>query len=56
VGQDAILRGGFEAPLSLFRRGSIAREEVLQGMYRTVKGVKPTAQVGWHVDHEGSPG
>jgi hypothetical protein len=32
----------------------LAREEVLQGMYGTAKGIKPTAQVGWHVDHQPS--
>jgi hypothetical protein len=32
----------------------LSREEVLQGMYRTVKGVNPNAQVGWHVDHQPS--
>ena len=32
----------------------LAREEVLQGMYRTVKAIKPEAQVGWHVDHQPS--
>ena len=32
----------------------LSREEVLQGMYGTVKGIKPTAQVGWHVDHQPS--
>ncbi len=29
----------------------MAREEVMAGMYRTIKGIKPSAQVGWHVDH-----
>ncbi len=28
-----------------------AREEILQGMYTTIKKIKPTAPVGWHVDH-----
>jgi hypothetical protein len=32
----------------------LSREEVLQGMYRTVKAIKPEAQVGWHVDHQPS--
>ncbi len=32
----------------------LSREEVLQGMYGTVKGIKPAAQVGWHVDHQPS--
>lgn len=31
-----------------------SREETLQGMYRTVKAIKPEAQVGWHVDHQPS--
>ncbi len=32
----------------------LAREEILQAMYRRVKGVKPAAEVGWHVDHQPS--
>lgn len=32
----------------------LSREEVMQGMYRTVKGIQPAAQVGWHVDHQPS--
>jgi hypothetical protein len=28
-----------------------AREEIMQGMYDTIKGIKPSAPVGWHVDH-----
>jgi hypothetical protein len=32
----------------------LSREEVMQGMYRTVKSIKPQAQVGWHVDHQPS--
>ncbi len=32
----------------------LSREEVMQGMYRTVKGIKAGAQVGWHVDHQPS--
>jgi hypothetical protein len=32
----------------------LSREEVLQGMYATVKGIRPEAQVGWHVDHQPS--
>jgi hypothetical protein len=32
----------------------LSREEVLQGMYRTAKAVKPAAQVGWHIDHQPS--
>jgi hypothetical protein len=34
-----------------YRQG---REEVLQGMYKTAKAIKPEAQVGWHVDHQPS--
>jgi hypothetical protein len=29
----------------------LAREEVLAGMYGTIKRIKPAAPVGWHVDH-----
>jgi hypothetical protein len=29
----------------------LAREEIMKGMYDTIKGIKPSAQVGWHVDH-----
>lgn len=32
----------------------LSREEVTQAIYRTVKSVKPAAQVGWHVDHQPS--
>jgi hypothetical protein len=32
----------------------LAREEVMQGMYKTIKNIKPSADVGWHVDHEPS--
>ena len=32
----------------------LSREEVLQGMYQTIKHIKPAADVGWHVDHEPS--
>ena len=32
----------------------LSREEVLQGMYGTVKGIRPDAKVGWHVDHQPS--
>jgi hypothetical protein len=32
----------------------LSREEVMQGIYRTVKAIKPEAQVGWHVDHQPS--
>jgi hypothetical protein len=31
-----------------------SREEMEQAIYRTVKGVKPGAQVGWHIDHQPS--
>lgn len=31
-----------------------SREEVLQGMYRAAKAVKPDADIGWHVDHQPS--
>ncbi len=29
----------------------LAREEIMKGMYDTIKRIKPTAPVGWHVDH-----
>jgi hypothetical protein len=29
----------------------LSREQVMQGMYDTIKRIKPAAQVGWHVDH-----
>jgi hypothetical protein len=32
----------------------LSREEMLKAIYDTVKAVKPTAQVGWHVDHQPS--
>jgi len=32
----------------------LSREEVLQAMYGTIKGIKRQAQVGWHVDHQPS--
>jgi hypothetical protein len=32
----------------------LGREEVQAGMYRTIKTIKPTADVGWHVDHQPS--
>lgn len=32
----------------------LAREEVLQGMYGTAKGIRRDAEVGWHVDHQPS--
>jgi hypothetical protein len=32
----------------------LSREEVLQGMYGTAKGIKPSAQIGWHIDHQPS--
>ena len=28
-----------------------SREEVMAGMYQTIKAIKPSAPVGWHVDH-----
>lgn len=28
-----------------------SREEIMKGMYDTIKAIKPSAQVGWHVDH-----
>ena len=28
-----------------------AREEIMKGMYDTIKSIKPAAPVGWHVDH-----
>lgn len=31
-----------------------AREEMQQAIYKTVKAIKPEAQVGWHVDHQPS--
>jgi hypothetical protein len=31
-----------------------SREEVLQAMYGTAKAVKPSAEIGWHVDHQPS--
>jgi hypothetical protein len=32
----------------------MAREEMEQLIYKTVKAVKPSAEVGWHIDHEPS--
>jgi len=29
----------------------LSREEVMKGMYDTIKKIKPSAPVGWHVDH-----
>lgn len=29
----------------------LAREEIMKGMYDTIKRIKPSAAVGWHVDH-----
>jgi hypothetical protein len=29
----------------------LSREEVMKGMYDTIKRIKPAAPVGWHVDH-----
>ncbi len=32
----------------------LGREEVQAGMYHAIKAIKPTAEVGWHVDHQPS--
>ena len=32
----------------------IGREAICEAMYRRVKSIKPTADVGWHVDHQPS--
>jgi hypothetical protein len=32
----------------------LSREEVMKGMFKTIKAIKPEAQVGWHVDHQPS--
>ncbi|MBZ5497443.1 MAG: hypothetical protein LAP85_13665 [Acidobacteriia bacterium] len=32
----------------------LSREDVMKGMYDTIKAIKPSAQVGWHVDHQPS--
>ena len=32
----------------------LSREEVTQEMYKTIKAIKPAADVGWHVDHQPS--
>jgi hypothetical protein len=32
----------------------LAREEICEAMYKRVKSVKPSAEVGWHVDHQPS--
>ena len=32
----------------------LGREPICDAMYRAVKAVKPTAEVGWHVDHQPS--
>ena len=32
----------------------LSREEVMEGMYKAIKAIKPDAQVGWHVDHQPS--
>ena len=32
----------------------LSREEVMQAMHAAVKALKPSAQVGWHVDHQPS--
>ena len=31
-----------------------AEQEILQMIYKTVKAIKPTAEVGWHIDHQRS--
>ncbi len=32
----------------------LSREEMQEAIYKTVKAIKPEAQVGWHVDHQPS--
>src|SRR5262245_62322480 len=32
----------------------LGREAICEAMYRRVKSIKPTAEVGWHVDHQPS--
>jgi len=32
----------------------LAREEICEAMFKRVKSIKPSAQVGWHVDHQPS--
>lgn len=32
----------------------LSREEVTQLLYKTIKAIKPSADVGWHVDHQPS--
>ena len=32
----------------------LSREEICEAMYKRVKSIKPTADVGWHVDHQPS--
>jgi hypothetical protein len=32
----------------------VGREAICEAMYRRVKSIKPTAEVGWHVDHQPS--
>ena len=32
----------------------LSREEICAEMYKRVKGIKPSAEVGWHVDHQPS--
>jgi hypothetical protein len=32
----------------------LSRDEVMQAIFRSVKAIKPAAQVGWHVDHQPS--
>lgn len=29
----------------------LSREEIMRGMYDTIRRIKPSAEVGWHVDH-----
>ena len=32
----------------------LGREAICEAMYKRVKSIKPTAEVGWHVDHQPS--
>src|ERR1051325_662438 len=32
----------------------LGREAICEAMYRTIKAIKPDADVGWHVDHQPS--
>jgi hypothetical protein len=36
------------------REYRLGREAIGEAMYRRVKSVKPSAEVGWHVDHQPS--